>query len=552
MKKFSFRFFAISIFAFLSFLIVGVIFYTHSNFSKELTKDISNVQFDILFSDYSRDLSNLELSRKSSMNIFVSFFKTKNSDDVLLDKTRTIKIFADFLNRHRYVYSVYVSSKDNKILSLAKARKHEIGILEHRADDNDKWFCREISNGIEKRTYYDENFNITFSKNIKSTFKVEDRPWYKLASKYPQKVVRTSPYEFDLFRANGVTYAKEYKEGYVFALDLLTKKMSQILENRAFMKTRNACLVDRDFNIIAQTESLDYEIAKKIFKLSRKGFKNGTKTIDGKKYIYKVKPDGNDFLIVFSDFDTLMNPFKHEFKKNILVAGIVIGVLCMSIWFLASVIIKPMLLLARENRKIASREFEEVEYIKSNIKEVSDLSNSLVNMSKSIQNHQEELERLTITDSLTKVYNRTKLNMSLRVRMDDFNRYGHEFGFIMVDIDFFKRVNDEFGHQVGDEVLVEIVHILKNGIRKNDIIGRWGGEEFAIVCKEINILNIEKLAQKLRRDIETHVFETVGHRTASFGVSICYEGDSVERLVNRADEALYRAKKRGRNRVEVG
>ncbi len=119
----------------------------------------------------------------------------------------------------------------------------------------------------------------------------------------------------------------------------------------------------------------------------------------------------------------------------------------------------------------------------------------------------------------------------------------------MIDADHFKEVNDRFGHQVGDSVLVEIAELIRQGIRKTDYAGRWGGEEFLIICPETTNQGAMELAEKLRKQIEQWAFEQVGHKTCSFGVATLDKEDSIEIMLSRADKALYKAKEMGRNRV---
>jgi diguanylate cyclase (GGDEF)-like protein len=119
----------------------------------------------------------------------------------------------------------------------------------------------------------------------------------------------------------------------------------------------------------------------------------------------------------------------------------------------------------------------------------------------------------------------------------------------MLDLDYFKRVNDKYGHQVGDVILIEVSKILQQCTRKTDLVGRWGGEEFMIVCQETDGHGGERLAEKIRTKIEQHSFPVVGNKTASFGVATYEQSDEAKSMVGRADKALYQAKEQGRNRV---
>lgn len=158
-------------------------------------------------------------------------------------------------------------------------------------------------------------------------------------------------------------------------------------------------------------------------------------------------------------------------------------------------------------------------------------------------------EELSVTDQLTQLYNRSYLDKTLHREVTRFQRYGTPLSIIMIDLDYFKEVNDVYGHLSGDAVLVEIARILKTNIRVTDILGRWGGEEFMIICVQNSGDEAVRLAEKLRLTIALHPFSDVGTKTASFGVTSIEENDNELSLVQRVDTALYRAKKLGRNRV---
>jgi diguanylate cyclase (GGDEF)-like protein len=131
-------------------------------------------------------------------------------------------------------------------------------------------------------------------------------------------------------------------------------------------------------------------------------------------------------------------------------------------------------------------------------------------------------------------------------------RYGTQFCVLLLDVDEFKSVNDNFGHQTGDEVLLGIARILQNGVREVDVVGRWGGEEFLIICRETTIDGALVLAEKLRAAVHAHVFDRVGSRSASFGAAMFRTGELLTETIARADAALYRAKQSGRNKVVDG
>lgn len=160
------------------------------------------------------------------------------------------------------------------------------------------------------------------------------------------------------------------------------------------------------------------------------------------------------------------------------------------------------------------------------------------------------IEELSIKDKLTNVYNRLKLDDVLFYELSQAKRYNLALSIILIDIDRFKSVNDNYGHQVGDTVLQEFANILVKNSRDTDTVGRWGGEEFLIIMPKTSLEDSKKVAEKIRKTVEEFDFSTVGYKTASFGVSsFSHEDDSEQRLIERADKGLYIAKENGRNRV---
>ncbi len=153
----------------------------------------------------------------------------------------------------------------------------------------------------------------------------------------------------------------------------------------------------------------------------------------------------------------------------------------------------------------------------------------------------------SVTDALTGVYNRFKLDKELDAALEWYHQRNRPFALIMLDIDHFKEVNDEYGHQKGDEVLKHIAQLLVESSRSTDIVGRWGGEEFMIITPETNLRGGFLLAEKLRKAIETYALSDAQKITASFGVTEPRAGISSKQLLQEVDEALYEAKHKGRN-----
>jgi diguanylate cyclase (GGDEF)-like protein len=162
------------------------------------------------------------------------------------------------------------------------------------------------------------------------------------------------------------------------------------------------------------------------------------------------------------------------------------------------------------------------------------------------------LEKYATTDNLTGALNRTKFDVIIEREMEMVKRYNQSLSMIMFDIDHFKKINDRYGHNVGDAVLKNMDDIVRVNIRKTDYFIRWGGEEFMILSSGVNLDKEYKLAKKIRKVIENHDFKNVGKITVSLGVAEFRDTDTVNSFIKRADDAMYKAKKISRNRVEVG
>ena len=168
-----------------------------------------------------------------------------------------------------------------------------------------------------------------------------------------------------------------------------------------------------------------------------------------------------------------------------------------------------------------------------------------------IESERRDFEQQAITDGLTGMYNRTKIAELLLAELTRARRYSTVFSIIMFDIDFFKEVNDVYGHEAGDGVLMAITELSALNIRDQDVLARWGGEEFMVLAPETDLEGAKNIAQKLKEKIEEASFGSLDGITCSFGVTEWNENDNLDSLINRADQAMYAAKNGGRNRVET-
>lgn len=164
---------------------------------------------------------------------------------------------------------------------------------------------------------------------------------------------------------------------------------------------------------------------------------------------------------------------------------------------------------------------------------------------------EERLRELSERDPLTKAFNRRKLLEFIAYEVKKAKRHKRPLAILLFDIDRFKHVNDTFGHEMGDLVLISVSDLIRHVMRGTDIFARYGGEEFIVVTPETGLTGAAALAEKMRLAIEQHAFPNVGTITISIGVACFEQGEDAAALIKRADEALYAAKRNGRNRVEI-
>ena len=252
---------------------------------------------------------------------------------------------------------------------------------------------------------------------------------------------------------------------------------------------------------------------------------------------------------------TKQNTVKHisETRQYIYTRVVTMGIILIISVAVAMVIGKTIInrlnaLLSSITDTMNARDFARYRAIESN-DEIGIVSRTFNDLLKTINQLIIEKDHLAETDPLTKIYNRLKFDNIFASEIMRVQRYETPLSLIIFDIDDFKQINDTYGHNVGDNVLIELTRVVSNNIRTTDIFARWGGEEFVILTPNTDMDHAKELAERLRVAIEDSIFKEASTVTCSFGVAEFRENDTTDTLSKRADDALYEAKKSGKNRV---
>jgi len=238
--------------------------------------------------------------------------------------------------------------------------------------------------------------------------------------------------------------------------------------------------------------------------------------------------------------------------RNAVIGSTLLGILLVTIaaTLLIRSIMRPLNRAVGHFKDIAQGNLNEIIAV-SGKDEIGQVLGALATMQEKLKVIIGELDCLASTDKLTGSWNRRRLEETVRNEMDRLKRYDHPLCIMVLDVDFFKKINDRYGHGVGDQVLVELAAQIRSSLRTSDSLTRWGGEEFVVLCPNTTLSTAALLAERLRKKIASANFPGAENITVSVGVAECVSGETWEQWFHRADEALYRAKSGGRNQVQI-
>jgi diguanylate cyclase (GGDEF)-like protein len=444
-----------------------------------------------------------------------------------------------------------------------------------------------------------------------SSFDFTDYSYYYLADKKhnpTRKIVWTEPYMDQsghgmMISCLAPLYNGDFLEG-VAAIDVTIDTLIKEVVNLHFPWDGTAFLMSSNGDVLAMSEQTERLLGLKL--------RDRDKDVNSNKTHNLFSQDHNNLASIFksivadSKHESIANISGHEYflridtiaqtgwllvtmvdKVKVLAPAKHLRNQAMTIGYLAVALmlffyVAFFLYLQRKSRKVSRRIAKPIEHLSTvtkdihnkpptsqaestGIVEIDQLSNNFRQMSVELESHtnalvleqvkqniikleREMLLKLVTTDQLTGLANRRKLDDTIKEEIEHESRHIRSFGVIIIDVDHFKLINDNHGHDIGDLVLQEIAQILTDNIRETDLVGRWGGEEFLVLVQNTTSDDFCQIAEFLRLTIEKHKFPHNEKVTVSLGLTQLRAGDNASTLVVRADKALYQAKHDGRNR----
>ncbi|MFX4252712.1 diguanylate cyclase [Aliarcobacter butzleri] len=566
-KELSLKSTILSLFSFILTILIIVLSSQLLYFSKKISIESIDLQLNGL-------VQNIQTTIKDNENLNINIVNMLS----LMNEKDHFNLYINILKSHPHLYSIYTGYSDGSFYEIINLDVNELLKTTYKTKNIDRWLLIKISAQTPNKRellLFDEDLNLTSSKIEDNSYDPRNRPWYQSAI-LNENTIKTTPYKYSHIDNIGITYAKDVdKSKNVVGIDVLTQDFTTLYKKHINQDFINVVIFQED-GLVLSSSNKDNSLFEKFFEKNKNinDYKE-LKVVDinKKEYITKIVQldtlNKQEYIVIFADYEKITEPYLSQTFKLLLTFIIIAFLMFPIMIYLSGIIIKPIYNLVKQSIKIKNRKYNDVSQIESPILEIALLSASFENMAQSINSYQNSLEekvkqrteellvknaellRLSITDNLTKLYNRVKLDKSLQEEMNRSLRYNTNFSIILLDIDYFKKVNDNFGHQVGDEVLIESAQILSKNIRNVDILGRWGGEEFLVICPETKIEDAIKVASHINAAIKLHKFTTYPNTvTISLGVATFSKYiKNVDDIILNADKALYQAKEEGRDKV---
>lgn len=566
-KRISLKATILVMFFLISLILISVLAYQLTFFSKKISLESIEIK-----------LNNLSYSIQSALKRT----ETRNMDIIELlsnvKEKNPLKLYVKLLQNNPHLYAIYKGYEYGEFYEVINLLSHKDLKKNYSSSMEARWLQIEITNEDitkKKLVFFDNDLQVIETRFEQNDYDPRLRPWY-YKTKNRNDIVKITDYKFFHIDSFGTSYSKEIKDANcVISLGVLLDDFIKTYEHyidkdnmQLFLFKKGGHLI----SFIAENSFLFVNFLKEHKNLDEFR-KPKIVSINGKDYIVELSKinsiNEDENILLFADYEKIVEPYQNQVNALLVIFLITTFLTIPLILYFSKIIIKPIFELVRQSHSLKNRKYENISKINTYIYELNLLSFSFQSMSRAIMNYQssledkvkertkelmeqnEKLQKLSITDKLTDIYNRVKLDKTLQYEFNRTLRYKHIFSIILMDIDYFKSINDNFGHQIGDDVLIECANLFKDNIRNVDILGRWGGEEFLIICPETNKYEAVQLATDINIAVRNHKFKTYPKKiTISIGVATFNENiQKVEALVSRADKALYEAKNQGRDRI---
>ena len=404
-------------------------------------------------------------------------------------------------------------------------------------------FCQEHKEGFFWNTFTKPNdSSLQQHKQLVYLKAFDDYNWYMGSGEYLQTAAKISDKEL----LQSIQKIGEYGSSYIFVMDqnldfLLNNSLSNTSNTEQIKKKNLDQVLKKIKTLLVKQESgfIEYFWINPISKKQERKY----------SYIQRVQKDG---WIIGSGFyesevqelanmqiQTLQEAYYKEMRYLLVVSALFI-LIAFFASYLLHIYIKKILyryeieILAKQNALIKLNQT---------------LEKKVKARTKDLQESTKQLEELAHKDALTSIENRYSIMKTLSYEIDRSRRYKSKLSVVMYDIDHFKDINDTYGHDVGDDILIDLTQLIQHNCREIDFLGRYGGEEFLIIMPNTSREEAKEFAHRIRLIVQNHSFKIVGKLTISLGLIQCKENEEVKELFKRLDTLLYKAKNGGRNRL---
>ena len=433
-------------------------------------------------------------------------------------------------------------------------RKSETGTYERQPEAPEEYYSRNYP--------WDNIYGKYSNVNMDWYYKPIDKGravWSDLYGDWVDDSLRTLSYTKAVYKDNTLLG--------VAGMDINFSKIREEIEEIEVYDNGYAFLLNKDYNFLvhpeySKDEKLGNLVNERVLKYLSEN-KNGISnySLAGQELVVAHTELLNGWIL--SVAVTREEIFAERFQLIYLLGGLIIisGLIALLLsYLLKSKIFNPIEKAVGYCQQIAEGDFsfaiddnflERKDEVGDLAKGLGSIKANLQDMIQDLKDKNQSLKEASVTDQLTGIYNRRKLKSILEEVREQTLRYNKEFGIIILDLDHFSDINDNFGHLEGDHVLEKVASLIQENIREVDSCGRWGGEEFLIICPEVGLEASCELATRLRKLISKADFSPVPKVTASFGVASYLKGDKIDTIIERADKGLYKAKELGRNREET-